>query len=204
MDAHPDPCTVRADVPPEDLADADLAGPLGSILETDHPECDHVRRVRDGRQPDLEQTVGRRIERLDGSGLPDDEAVRELQLAAAAPDRPGKLPGLQAGHPDPAILLGVPRRLVGIDPQSAPPPPDGIPSARRLARTPVRQIVRKPQTIVEVRPPERLVDLELVSRAIDHPPSRLRRSSLIGRPSASTKRQRTPNSLSRPSPSSSA
>src|SRR4029078_5261206 len=101
MDAHPDPCTVRADVSPEDLADADLAGPLGSILETDHPERDHVRRVRDGRQPDLAQTVGRRIELLDGSGLADDEAVGELQLAAAAPDRPAGPPRLQSRPPAP-------------------------------------------------------------------------------------------------------
>ena len=55
--AHADPRDVGEHVAPEYLEDADLRRPLWSVLVTDHPEGDHVRRVHHRSGAALDQAV---------------------------------------------------------------------------------------------------------------------------------------------------
>jgi hypothetical protein len=61
----------------EDLADADLGGPVGLVLVADHPERDHAAGVVQGLGPQLEQAVPGRVEAGVLLGLADDQVGLE-------------------------------------------------------------------------------------------------------------------------------
>ena len=118
------------------------------------------------RQRTSNTPVLRRVQRDAPLLLADDEPVAEMDLAEAAAERPGEDPGLERRGARPAVELGAPRSLIGVDPQ-AKAATDLVARRRRLARTPPGEVVREPEPLVERRSGERVLDLQLVAGAVE-------------------------------------
>ncbi len=115
-DAHPDPRHGAFHVASEGFHDQDLPRPFGFVLVPDHPESDHVGRVVESASAKLEQAEGRRVQRHVRLGLANDHPRREVLLADPGADGSGEGARLDRGDPQPAIELGAPRGLIGVNP----------------------------------------------------------------------------------------
>src|SRR4051794_3330088 len=183
VDAHADACAVGAeDVAAEDLDDADLARALRLVLEADHPQRDHRARVGDRAQARLDATVAREVEAHLRLRLADDRvSVEGALLAEVAADRAREHAGLQRGDAQLAVPLRAPRRLVLLD-QQPQPASHLVARGRSLAAAPLRQVVRQPPALVQLRSLEVLI--ELPHRADDADQLSRRAARWSGRPSA--------------------
>jgi hypothetical protein len=85
-------------------------------------------------------------------------------LPDAAADRPGEDTGLERRHPEVAVELGAPRRLVVRDQQPQAAPVELVAGGRELARAPLRQVVRDPPALIERVAREGVLELQLVPR----------------------------------------
>ena len=103
------------DVSSEDLADADLRRAPRLVLVADHPERNHRARVVARLGAQLDPAVLRRVEANVRLRLAHDRLRIEPVLANRAADRAGELTRLQRRHAKPAVELGTPRLLVGLD-----------------------------------------------------------------------------------------
>ena len=93
--AHADERSLGSDVAAEDLEDTDLGRTLRSVLIADHPQGDHIRRVRHRSGATLDQAVLWRLERHRFLLLADEDIRREPVLTEWAAQRPGEDAGLQ-------------------------------------------------------------------------------------------------------------
>jgi hypothetical protein len=85
----------------------------------------------------------------------------EPVLADRAADGTGEEGGLQRRDAYPAVPVGAPGLLVGLDPERQPVAADLVAGGRALARAPVGQVVRQPATPVEGVAGECVLELEL-------------------------------------------
>jgi hypothetical protein len=92
-----------------------------------------------------------------------DDGLRiEAMLADGTSDRAGEEPGLKRRDAYSAVVFGAPRLLVGRDEQVEAAVAELVPRGGALTAAPVRQVVRKPAAEVQLRPLERVLELELV------------------------------------------
>jgi hypothetical protein len=151
----------------EDLEDADLCGLLRLVLEPDHPERDHVRRVSQCPRAALEEAVLRGVPVFALLCLPDDDLVAEAVLAHQASHRPGEGAGLQGGDPRPAVPFRAPRLLIPLYPKAEDAAVDGESGRRRCAGAPLGEVMGQPERLVQRSPVKLVLDLEKVARPIE-------------------------------------
>jgi hypothetical protein len=149
MNAHANVCATALDVVSEDLAHADLSGMLWLILKANHPESNHRIGGHNGTSADLEEAVKGSVESKGSLFLAHDQSVGEVKLANRTSQRASEHPRLQRGDPGRAIDQGTPRCLIGIDVEMQLPLTHMIAGCRVLARTPLGEIIRKPEVLIE-------------------------------------------------------
>jgi len=147
----------------EDLEDADLCGLLRLVLEPDHPERDHVRRVSQSPRAALEEAVLRGVPGFALLCLPDDDLVAEAVLADPASHRAGEYAGLQGGDPGPAVPFRAPRLLIPLYPEAEDAAVHGESGRRRCAGAPLREVVGQPERRVQRRAAKVILDVETVA-----------------------------------------
>src|SRR5437773_6383177 len=89
----------------------------------------------------------------------------EPMLPDAAAERPREERCLEGRHADVAVELRAPWRLVVLDQEPQDAAADLVPRRRSLPAAPVRAVVRKPSTPVELLAVERIFELELEHHA---------------------------------------
>ena len=175
VEADADPDLAGPDVPPEDLAHAELRRPLGLVLVPDHPERHHRARVVARSPAHLDAAVQGRV-RPTRSPAPLGRRRRVRTDAGRSCCRrdPRRRPSA-ATRPARRRSIGTPRLLILGDQQPKRAVPDLVPRGGSLARAPVGEVEGSQRSVSSAFPSKvssNASSYDLLAR-VANPPCRL-------------------------------